>query len=124
MASYLVLFLEEGTFDNRDALWWKARVYRDRQTLGIVLGIIDALSWGNEVPDDEDGIALLDHAAVLELGDAIRRVIVEGSFRDHWEQEAVEIPLDVQAVRRRVYQGTSKAALFEQHTEVISFEHD
>jgi hypothetical protein len=51
------MYRDEGTFV--DAHWFKVSVFRDRDSLGTALGIVDGLSSDNELPEGEAGVDLL-----------------------------------------------------------------
>ena len=122
MATYTVVYRDEGDFVDRDAHWYKVTVYRDGESLGVVLGVMDNLTWADALPHG-DGVELLSNAAVRLLAQTIETNVRDSSFRDKWELEAVTVPLHGQAARRLVDDGVAKAEFYTIGAIVSQFQH-
>lgn len=122
MSRYTVVYRDEGVFVDRDARWFKVGVLKERDSLGIALGVMDAPGWAKELPGGGDGPAIFSNAAVQLLANCIEEAIEAGQFRDKWQIEAAEFPLNAREARGLVNDGTADPRYFEAGAVVAFFE--
>lgn len=122
MSRYTVVYLDEGTFVDRDARWFKAQVLKDRDSLGIALGVFDEPGWDRELPGGGDGPRILANAAVRLLAITVQEEIEGGHFRQRWELEAVEFILDARDARHLVNTGVAEPRAYEAEAAVAFFQ--
>jgi hypothetical protein len=123
VSRYTVVYRDEGTFVDRDALWFKVSVLKERGSLGIALGVIDAPSWDRELPGGGDGPRILVNAAVRLLAIRVQEAIEGGKFRDRWEVDAAEFALDARDARHLVNTGVAEPRPYTDGAAVAFFEH-
>jgi len=123
MSKYTVVYRDEGVFVDRDAWWFKVAVIKDRDSLGIALGIIDEPSWDRELPGGGDGPPIMSNAAVRLLAMAVQDAIEAGEFRDKWEMEAAEFVMEAHDARHLVNVGVAEPRRYEAGGAVAFFEH-
>jgi hypothetical protein len=122
MSRYTVVYLDEGTFVDRDARWFKVQVLKDRDSLGIALGIFDEPSWDREMPGGGDGPRIFANAAVRLLAITIQEEVEAGAYRQRWALEAEEFILDPKDARHLVNTGVAEARSNEADAAVAFFQ--
>jgi hypothetical protein len=123
MSRYTVVYRDEGTFVDRDARWFKVTVLKDQTSLGLAVGVVESPGWDRELPGGGDGPAVLANAAVRLLAIAVQEAIVEGDFREAWELEAREFPLNARDARHLVNNGVAEPRCYSPDTAVAFFQH-
>ena len=117
-----MVFRDEGSFVDRDALWFKVTVLEERDSLGIALGVIEQPSWDRELPGGGDGPGILANAAVRLLAIRVQEAVEAGRFRKRWELEAAEFTLDARDARHLVNTGVAEPRRYVADAAVAFFE--
>jgi hypothetical protein len=116
-----VIFRGEGTFVDRDARWFKVGILKERDSLGVALGVIAEPAWYRELPGGGDGPAILSNAAIRLLAIKLQEVVEAGSFRQVWELEAAEFSLEARDARHLVNTGVAEPHLYAMDAAVAFF---
>jgi hypothetical protein len=123
MSRYTVVYRGEGTFFDRDARWFKVSVLKERESLGLALGVIAEPEWDRELPGGGDGPAVLSNAAVRLLAINLQEAVEAGRFRDAWELQATEFTLAARDARHLVNTGVAEARPYTPDAPVAFFQH-
>lgn len=122
MSRYTVVYRGAGTFIDRDARWFKVSVLKERESLGIALGVMAEPAWENELPGGGDGPPILANAAVRLLAIKLQEAIEAGHFRQAWELEAAEFTLAARDARHLVNTGVAEPHTYAADAAVAFFQ--
>jgi hypothetical protein len=122
MAHYQVMWHSEDEHWNRDAHYVRVQLFRDGETLGVWLGLLDNLTRYTQVPEDDEVLTRFWHAAPIALANRLRDLGEQGKLPATWRIDAYELPLNVAEVNQIADNGSTDPGFWKRGQVILEFD--